>query len=148
MVSLCEFVSVGHVWTPISSSACSVCSFLFFFTLINIFCFQQVMSPQSPSPTYHHPIAALYTRAASTSLLSRFAQTRHAPPYDSKYCVLLTATYRSLRITLPQFREAVKPHCETSIHTSNYLPQILQRRIPIHNLDLHNPQYGVSMLQN
>jgi hypothetical protein len=28
--SPCEFVSVGHVWTPISSSACSVCSFLFF----------------------------------------------------------------------------------------------------------------------
>jgi hypothetical protein len=39
--SPCEFVSVGHVWTPISSSACSVCSFLFFFTSINIFCFQQ-----------------------------------------------------------------------------------------------------------
>jgi hypothetical protein len=27
-----ESGSVGHVWTPISSSACSVCSFLFFFT--------------------------------------------------------------------------------------------------------------------
>jgi hypothetical protein len=39
--SPCEFVSVGHVWTPIGSSACSVCSFLFFFTSINIFCFQQ-----------------------------------------------------------------------------------------------------------
>jgi hypothetical protein len=39
--SPCEFVSVGHVWTPISSSACSVCSFLFFFTSINILCFQQ-----------------------------------------------------------------------------------------------------------
>jgi hypothetical protein len=39
--SPCEFVSVGHVWTPpISSSACSVCSFLFSFTSINIFCFQ------------------------------------------------------------------------------------------------------------
>jgi hypothetical protein len=37
--SLCEFVSMGHMWTPISSSACSVCSFLFF-TSINIFCFQ------------------------------------------------------------------------------------------------------------
>jgi hypothetical protein len=33
------FVSVGHVLTPISSSACSVCSFLFFFTSINIFFF-------------------------------------------------------------------------------------------------------------
>jgi hypothetical protein len=39
--SPCEFVSVGHVWTLISSSAFSVCSFLFFFTSINIFCFQQ-----------------------------------------------------------------------------------------------------------
>jgi hypothetical protein len=34
-------VSVGHVWTTIRSSACSVCTFLFFFMLINIFCFQQ-----------------------------------------------------------------------------------------------------------
>jgi hypothetical protein len=92
--SSCEFVSVSHVWTPISSSACSVCSFLFFFTSINIFCFQQVMTPESPSPTYHHPITALYTRAASS--LSRFAQTRHAPPYDPKYCVLLTARYISI----------------------------------------------------
>jgi hypothetical protein len=41
--SPCEFVSVGHVWTPISSSACSVCSFLFFFTSINIFCFQHFL---------------------------------------------------------------------------------------------------------
>jgi hypothetical protein len=39
--SPCEFVSVGHVWAPIGSSAFSVCSFLFFFTSINIFCFQQ-----------------------------------------------------------------------------------------------------------
>jgi hypothetical protein len=70
--------------------------FFFFFTSINIFCFQQVMSPQSPSPTYHHP--ALYMLAASS--LSRFAQTPHAPPYNPKYCVLLTATYRFLRITL------------------------------------------------
>jgi hypothetical protein len=38
--SPCESVSVGHVRTPITSSACSVCSFLFFFTSINIFCFQ------------------------------------------------------------------------------------------------------------
>jgi hypothetical protein len=42
--SPCEFVSVGHVWTPISSSACSVCSFLFFFTSINIFCFQHSLT--------------------------------------------------------------------------------------------------------
>jgi hypothetical protein len=32
-----ELESVSHVWTPISSSACSVCSFLFFLTSINIF---------------------------------------------------------------------------------------------------------------
>jgi hypothetical protein len=38
--SPCDFVSVGHVWTPIGSSACAVCSFLFFFTSINIFRFQ------------------------------------------------------------------------------------------------------------
>jgi hypothetical protein len=35
--SPCEFVFVDHALTPISSSACSVCSFLFFFTSINIF---------------------------------------------------------------------------------------------------------------
>jgi hypothetical protein len=35
-----ESGSVGHVWTPIGSSACSVCSFLFFFTSINSFGFQ------------------------------------------------------------------------------------------------------------
>jgi hypothetical protein len=113
--SPCEFVSVGHVWTPISSSACSVCSFLFFFTSINIFCFQQVMSPQSPSPTYHHPNAALYTRAASS--LSRFAQTRHAPPYDPKYCLLLTATYQSSCVSMPRrFTQAI-PICELDRHS-------------------------------
>jgi hypothetical protein len=41
--SPCEFVSVGHVWAPISSSACSVYSFFFFFTSINIFSFQQAL---------------------------------------------------------------------------------------------------------
>jgi hypothetical protein len=35
-----ESGSVGHVWAPISSSACSVCSLLFFFTSINSFGFQ------------------------------------------------------------------------------------------------------------
>jgi hypothetical protein len=30
----------GHVWTPRSSSACSVCSFLFFFTSVTILSFQ------------------------------------------------------------------------------------------------------------
>jgi hypothetical protein len=93
--------------------------FFSFFTSINIFGFQQVMSPQSPPPTYHR---YLHTR-------------RDYRAYRPKYYVLLTATYRSLRITLSRFREAVKPHCETSIHTSNYLPQILLRRIPIRNLD-------------
>jgi hypothetical protein len=35
--SPCELESVCHMWTPIRSSACSVCSFVFFLTSINIF---------------------------------------------------------------------------------------------------------------
>jgi hypothetical protein len=90
--------------------------FFFVFTSINISRFQRVMSPQSPPAAYH-----------------RYLHTRRA--YRPKYHVLLTATYRSLRITLSRFREVVKPHCETSILTCNYLPQTLLRRIPIRNLD-------------
>jgi hypothetical protein len=87
------FVSVGRVWTPIGSSACSVCSFLVFFTSINIFCFQQVSIGKGRVIGHERSLRDMYThwlrkQLSDADYRALFASVVKGSIHDNKCAVL------------------------------------------------------------